>query len=314
MDASWRWGHGSGLVVDGEKSARWPQALLTAALFVVTLYLIKCVGDVQGWPLPQWALLAVLLLDSHRDRRPGTWLHFLPIGLAVLFFGFLLYYRAPWWWWTAVTWRNGALPHLWHWNAAFRSIPFHDGAWLRPAWLQTPWFTAFMRGVYIYCFPFAAFAPMIRSMFARDLRKMLSYTLSTYVLQFLLIIPFYVLISLDEVWWVLGHPDPLQPGNPRGAIEVENCFPSMHTSIAFAVLLLALRERGRLFKWVTVLYMSLIIYSTIFLEIHWLLDLAAGMLLAVGAIALSDRLLVYLAPRLQRWRLPLINLEPYLRK
>lgn len=277
---------------------------VTTALFIVSLFVITLIGDVQAWPVSVWILLLVLVVDSHKDRLPGTWRHFLPIGLGVLLAGYLLYFRAPWWWWQVVRWRTHSLPHIWFWNEPFRVIPWNDGAWFRESplftWFRTSAVTKLMRWVYVYGYALSVWGSVIRSFFTRDVRKMLAYTLSTHVLQFLLIVPFYALISLDEVWWVLHHPNPFGPlVNPGVDVElvVQNCFPSMHTSVCFAVLLLALRERGRIFKYVMVAYMAGVIYSTVYLEIHWLLDVVAGLLFGWGAVALSDWLLSRLPVR-----------------
>lgn len=120
---------------------------------------------------------------------------------------------------------------------------------------------------------------------------MMSYALSGHLLQFPLILPFYNLILLREVWWVKGQPDLLgrQFATENDLlVNVMNCFPSMHTSISFAMLLLALREKDRIFKYMMVTYCSAIIFSTMYLQIHWVLDVLAGMAFAYGTVKLAD--------------------------
>src|SRR6185295_18577346 len=67
-----------------------------------------------------------------------------------------------------------------------------------------------------------------------------------------------------------------------------NCFPSMHTSVAFAVLLLAMREKSRLFRWGMCVYATAIIVSTVYMEIHWIVDVLAGLALGFGSVKLTD--------------------------
>ena len=56
-----------------------------------------------------------------------------------------------------------------------------------------------------------------------------------------MIMPFYTLFRVDEVWSVLGHPDLLRRGwDDATRLNIgANCFPSMHTSVAYAILLLS---------------------------------------------------------------------------
>ena len=62
----------------------------------------------------------------------------------------------------------------------------------------------------------------------------------------------------------------------------------MHTSVAFAVLLLSLREKSRTFRWAMVVYSTSIIASTVYMEIHWLVDVFGGLLLAVVSVKIAD--------------------------
>jgi membrane-associated phospholipid phosphatase len=132
----------------------------------------------------------------------------------------------------------------------------------------------------------------VRSLLAFDARKMARYALGAHLLQFPMIMPFYTLFRVDEVWSVLGHPDRLQRGwDTATRLNLgANCFPSMHTSVAFAILLLGLRERSRAFRVMMTVYASAIIVSTMYMEVHWVIDVLAGIGLAYAAVALTDRL------------------------
>ena len=66
-----------------------------------------------------------------------------------------------------------------------------------------------------------------------------------------------------------------------------NVFPSLHTSLAVTVALLAFRTRDEYPLWTpiaSVLALSVMI-STMYLGIHWLTDVVAGILLAVFSVA-----------------------------
>lgn len=116
------------------------------------------------------------------------------------------------------------------------------------------------------------------------------------VIQFPLIIPFYSAFRVDEVWSVLGDPDRCARGwSDEVRLDLgANCFPSMHTSVAFAIMLLARREKSRPFRTMMYFYGTSIIFSTMFLEIHWLIDVAGGLLLGAVAMKLAELLTDYL--------------------
>lgn len=182
-------------------------------------------------------------------------------------------------------------------NKAFASIPFNDAAFARV--IKAPALTWYFRLVYNTGFALSLTLPMYRAAISKDFKKMLRYTLSGHIIQIFLISPFYVIFKLQEVWYVLGHPDGLArnytPMQAAGATL--NCFPSMHTSIAFAMFLLVLREKDKLFKWVWGIYCLSVIYSTMYLEIHWVIDVLAGLVLGYVTVKLVDLILLKLSPK-----------------
>lgn len=239
-------------------------------------------------------LVAVALWGLNRDQLNVSWRRFLPLGLPLLVVPFLLGQFFPAVWAMVVDWELNVWRQPFNWNEWFASIPGNDGWMFRV--FQTPWLTEFMRWIYAYGFTLPILVPILRSFLAKDARKMLRYVLSAQVLQVFLFLPFYLTIHLDEVWYVLGHPD----GMARNLTAVEapatvlNCFPSMHTSLAVAMMLVAWREKDALFRWVWFVYGILIIYSTMYLEIHWVLDVAAGIFMGWLTVRLADRIIKYL--------------------
>jgi len=173
-------------------------------------------------------------------------------------------------------------------NDIFSKIPYNDASFARI--FQRPWLTAYMQMVYNTGFVLTVLVPLYRSLLSIDLKKMLEYTLSTHIFQVFLITPFYFIFHLQEVWFVNGHPDMLVR-NLTGADLIEttlNCLPSMHTSIAFAVFILVLREKNTIFKFLWGFYCLSVIYSTMYLEIHWVIDIFAGLLFGYCSVKLAD--------------------------
>jgi membrane-associated phospholipid phosphatase len=267
----------------------------TILLFAAGVYLIYRVSNVEHWDTMLWATLFVLCLDVQQDEAERSWLKFLPVGILMLFVPYWIYKNSGDWWWKIADWQLNAVRHYFNWDQAFAKIPLNDPAFV-PQLLPSAWLTTKLKWVYNFGFGFAIWGSVIRSFAAKDWRKMLRYLLATHLLQTPLIIPFYNTIELHEVWWVLGRPDAFARPTFMDAyhvqLNVQNCFPSMHTSIAFAVLLLALRERGPIFRYGMAAYCSAIIFSTLYLQIHWTIDVVAGLVFGWAVVKLADWVMV----------------------
>jgi membrane-associated phospholipid phosphatase len=173
-------------------------------------------------------------------------------------------------------------------NSLFSKIPFNDASFTRifkPAWL-----TVYMKVVYNNGFVLAVLVPFFRAAMSIDFKKMLRYTLSAHIFQVIIFTPFYVTFFIQNVWFVYGAADPLSRNMSyaEAAQSTLNGFPSMHTSIAFAMFLLVLRERNTIFKWVWGFFCLSVIYSTMYLEIHWVIDVIAGLIFGYLVVKLVD--------------------------
>jgi membrane-associated phospholipid phosphatase len=144
--------------------------------------------------------------------------------------------------------------------------------------------------VYDYGFALSYWIVVIRAFFTKDVQKFGRYSLAGYLLQVPLILPFYNMILLQEVWYVQGTPDLMERNltPDQQFATAMNCFPSMHTSIAFAAILLAMREKSLWYRWIIGTYGVSIMISTLYLKIHWIIDMFAGMLFAYGCVKLAD--------------------------
>ncbi|MHB1652778.1 MAG: phosphatase PAP2 family protein [Desulfitobacteriaceae bacterium] len=267
---------------------------------IIIIYLIF-----DPWRLSHMAylLLAVAFWGLDHDKLEVTWKRFLPWGIPLLLFPIILWQWFPPVWNQVVYWQLGVKPHLIDLDNWLKSMSWNSGWMFRV--LKTPWLTAYFRWIYANGFTLPVLVPILRSFLAKDSRKMLHYILSGHVLQFILIFPFYLTIHANEVWYVLGDPDGMARhlSLADATVEVMNCFPSMHTSVAFAMLLIAWREKDRLFRWVWSVFGLSVIYSTLYLEIHWVVDVVAGIILAVAAVRLGDRLIEKISTKWWGWHI-----------
>jgi len=257
-------------------------------LILATAVVMLGIFQVQSWGWTCLVVLGLALIGVRKDSKDISWARFMPVGFVTLLVFYMIYKYAGPLWSTVVGWQTDNIKHYFQWNELFNSIPFNDAAWLR-VW-QPDWLTGYMQWVYLNGFTLSYWICVIRAFFTKDVKKLALYSLGGYLLQVPLILPFYNTILLQEIWYVQGVPDMLA----RDLTPAEqyttawNCFPSMHTSIAFAAIVLAMREKSRWFRWLIGIYCGSIILSTMYLKIHWVIDVLGGMAFAYGCVKLAD--------------------------
>lgn len=104
-------------------------------------------------------------------------------------------------------------------------------------------------------------------------------------------LPMYGFIPVNEAWF--AHPQirflmldvfPAFERDYRGLSGIDNCFPSLHTSISVTMALLAARSgirRWAIFAWINA---AVIVFAIFYLGIHWLTDAIGGVLLAAFSV------------------------------
>lgn len=169
-------------------------------------------------------------------------------------------------------------------------------------WLQshaTPTLTAYFSFVYIYGYVFILVFPLIAYFSLSDTRP-LRETLAAYTLNYLIGLVVYALI-------ILYGPRNIAPELAQGLLyetypeyqnltsqvnRNTNTFPSLHTSLSTTVALLAHRTRDEYPRWyyVATFFAASIAFSTVYLGIHWVVDVIAGIVLAYVCVQLASEL------------------------
>jgi membrane-associated phospholipid phosphatase len=174
-----------------------------------------------------------------------------------------------------------------------------EGAFV--AWLQdvTPGVTLeFFSGMYMFGFPYLIVtAPILYFLLPsrRHLKELLVAYLLNYAVGTLCYTLFIVygprnhLSSVDGLMYTF-YP---QTQEMTAAVSANtNVFPSLHTSLAVVVAIFAWRSRESYPRWAPIasFVTACVVFSTMYLGIHWVIDVVAGIALAAGSVVAAERL------------------------
>lgn len=123
-------------------------------------------------------------------------------------------------------------------------------------------------------------------------------TCYTVIINYLVAIPFYVLMPVSEVWSyapaqvtfymkeVFTNFDQVY----RPLSGLDNCFPSLHTAISVSMAMLAFKSGNRRWAIVTGISAFIVVFAIFYLGIHWLIDMISGVTLAYLASTVGLKL------------------------
>lgn len=166
--------------------------------------------------------------------------------------------------------------------------------------IATEELTAYFSFIYVYGYAFLLIFPGI-AYFALSETRTFRRLLTAYSLNYVLGLVFYLLIIAygprnvmpeELTVTMLYDNSPEYQHLTREVNRNTNVFPSLHTSLSATVGIFAYKTRSSYPKWfpvAAVLAVSVAI-STMYLGIHWGIDVVAGLTLAVSSVWLSDRL------------------------
>lgn len=130
------------------------------------------------------------------------------------------------------------------------------------------------------------------------------------MINYLIAIPFYLFVPVSEVWsfdpnvrFIMLDAFPTFESSYRELSGLDNCFPSLHTSISVTLAMLALRSGNKRWAWFVSLSAAAIIFAIFYMGIHWLSDMLAGTALGLFASAAGIRLSAYTS----RGELPVVH-------
>ncbi|ABB13875.1 phosphatase PAP2 family protein [Carboxydothermus hydrogenoformans] len=155
---------------------------------------------------------------------------------------------------------------------------------------QPAWLVFLLSYVYVFLFP-VLFAAILYYGLINDQKTLIAGLFYIYLINYLVAMPFYVNLPVYEAWSI--HPGIkllLVKYYPQFNVEyrsfsgINNNFPSLHTALSVSFFYLAFKLRDKRLTGVLGVSSSLIVISTIYLGIHWIIDIIAGIFLGVGVV------------------------------
>ncbi|ELY69931.1 phosphatase PAP2 family protein [Natrinema versiforme] len=165
--------------------------------------------------------------------------------------------------------------------------------------IATPETTAYFSLIYIYGYTFLLLFPPI-AYFTLSETRTFRRLLTAYALNYVIGLVLYIfviaygprnLMPAEVAETMLFDTNPQYRYLTREVNSNTNVFPSLHTSLSATVATFAAMTRSTFPKWfpVAVVLAASVAISTMFLGIHWGIDVVGGLLLAALCVTLSDR-------------------------
>ena len=268
--------------------------LTLSFIVLLTVVILLSLSFLSSWPqlILQYSLLALAIISlAALDRKaPGSrlfrFLHaFIPIISIFMIFNSL----------------GDIIPFIrqQYYDDVLIRIDYllfaaHPTVWMER--FNNTLLTALLQIAYIsyYFMPIALGA----SLYLRDKQDEFAYAVFTIILCFYLSYIGYMLFPAVGPRFTLNHLQTMDlPAGPwtlwiqqtLNSLEHNktDAFPSGHTAVALVSLFYAGKYRERALFWVLVPAVSALIVSTVYLRYHYVIDVIAGILLAVLTIVLS---------------------------
>ncbi len=165
--------------------------------------------------------------------------------------------------------------------------------------LANPTLTYFCGAVYLVGFPFLLIFTFILFLFSQDDEALKEYAI-TFTLIYLIAYIFYIFFPVNVTGHVLPGMVPLlYQLNPAilGIVTIcsprlNNCFPSLHAALSvMATMFILFKTDLRRYKVFAVGTTIFILFSILYLGIHWITDMIGGIILALASYFVATRIL-----------------------
>jgi len=165
------------------------------------------------------------------------------------------------------------------------------------ATFATPELTAYFAGIYVYGYAFLLSFPVLAYL-ALPRTESLRRLLVAYALNYAIGLAIYTVVfahgprNLNVATSLLFTHNPEFTALTSEINKPTNVFPSLHTSLSVTVAAFAVLTRDEYPRWTPLaLWLSAsVVIATMYLGIHWLIDVIGGSVLALGSVFFSYRI------------------------
>lgn len=162
---------------------------------------------------------------------------------------------------------------------------------------ESAWLTPILAFVYVVVFQAMLIASVGIYTYRSPNKKMFYATCYAVMLNYAIAIPFYLFFPVSEVWYhdpnvsfLMLNAFPDFEHQYRALSGLNNCFPSLHTSISVTLAILAVRSGIKRWAWFCCICAGVVIFAIFYLGIHWLIDMCGGLVLATFASTVGVRM------------------------
>lgn len=148
--------------------------------------------------------------------------------------------------------------------------------------------------IYIIIYPFTLwFAPLY--FIVANKKQAINFLSYGLLIIYLVALPFYLFLPITNVYTFYNSTSALETVIPSienffyATTTTNNCLPSLHTAMTILVAYCLSQTGNKKLKYFGIFVATTVIISVVYLSIHWLTDVFAGMILSLGAILLLKR-------------------------
>jgi membrane-associated phospholipid phosphatase len=163
--------------------------------------------------------------------------------------------------------------------------------------ITTPLLTYVNSAIYLFGFPFLLVFTFFILVYTRKFKALQEYTIA-FVLVYVIAYPFFVFFPVEVTGYTLHSVDPLLYNLSPIIVEgiklsdpgLDNCLPSLHTALSItAMLIVVFRTNFIRFKMFSIGITTSILFTILYLGIHWITDMVAGIVLALAAYFITTK-------------------------
>ncbi|MBN1861171.1 MAG: phosphatase PAP2 family protein [Candidatus Thermoplasmatota archaeon] len=165
-------------------------------------------------------------------------------------------------------------------------------------WFSTQWtppLLYFFVFIYIGLYPFLLWFSLLYFILVNEKKAMMNFTYA-FVAIYAIALPFYLFLPITNVYTYYGGTSALDTVIPTveqffyATTTNNNCLPSLHVALSLLVAQTVSLTKNKRFIALAYFCAVSVICAVIYLAIHWITDVIAGVLLAFGVFYLIKRL------------------------